>query len=743
MKLKYFICCLWLSILSICMQAQTEVNIPKPVANAVKISRPIELSGRLDDPQWKDAQAIELKYEVLPGDNLPAKEKTVVRILYDDNNIYFGFECFDSNPQQIRANYTDRDKIFDDDYVQIMIDTYNDYQKGYSFAVNPYGIKADLSITASEDNLSLDWVWNSAASKNNNGWIAEMAIPFSSLSFANNEEQTWGLHLFRIMPRGSQIRISWNKNDRNNVYDLPQTGILKGLTNLKSKENYELLPYVIGQQSGARTDMGNPGSNFNYNKFQSRVGVGLKYSPNSNVTIDAVINPDFSQIESDADQISVNTTFALQYEEKRPFFLAGSDLFGTPFYYSRSINDPLAAARIKGKSGTLSYYLMSAYDRNTVFMLAGGDRSNTIPTNLKSLVNIGRLRYELSNESYIGLYIITRDISGGHGYNISADWNLKFWDKYYFLGEAAVTHTKELNDTTIFKSDRRYGNTGYDATFNGEQYWSGSLMAGLLYNSRSYRSSYYYTVVSPNQLTYTGSLSGNDYHAVNISHRFIYYPENSFIDQGDIQLATTHVWDFGGFKKNQSVTLSINQVLKGQTSVGVSYVYLIEEGFNKVTFHNTNYFRFYVATMPVKEISFSANGQIGRMIYRTANPVIGSGHELTASVTLKPTSQLNLSLSYSRARLSNVNTNELFYDGNIYRLVGIYQFSPEIFFRTILQYNTFENKFQVYPLFSYKLNAFTTFFAGATSDYYGYQGMSGIVNTNQQYFIKLQYLLGL
>lgn len=413
MKQRYFFCFFLQLTLFFPLIAQVIGNNPKQNANVIRISRPIILSGKLDDPLWKTAIPVELKYEILPGDNLPAREKTIVKILYDDKNIYFGFECSDSNPLQIRANYSDRDKIYNDDYVQVVIDTYKDYQKGYEFTVNPFGIRGDLLISSGENNLSQDWIWNSAAALNNSGWTAEIAIPFSSLVFSNNNEQTWGLNLFRSMPRESQVKLSWNKIDRNNIYYLPQAGVLNGLADLKSKETLEFLPYIIGQQSGSRADISDPGSNFNYDKFQSRFGFGFKYAPNTNITFDAVINPDFSQIESDAEQISVNTTFALYYEEKRPFFLAGSDLFSTPFYYSRSINDPLAAARIHGKSGSLSYYFMSAYDRNTVFVISGEEGSNTIPTNLKSLANVGRLRYEFGNESYIGSMLITRDLPGG------------------------------------------------------------------------------------------------------------------------------------------------------------------------------------------------------------------------------------------------------------------------------------------------------------------------------------------
>ena len=142
-------------------------------------------------------------------------------------------------------------------------------------------------------------------------------------------------------------------------------------------------------------------------------------------------------------------------------------------------------------------------------------------------------------------------------------------------------------------------------------------------------------------------------------------------------------------------------------------------------------------------ISVSGSIQLGKYIYRADTPSMGHGHDISLDIVLKPTSQFNLEFSYARARLSSEETDSLFFDGNIYRAVAIYQFSPEIFLRTILQYDSFEKNFQVYPLFSYKLSAFTTFFVGATSSYINFSGDNGLVNTGQQYFIKLQYLFGI
>ena len=722
--------------------AQTN-NYEKPTIHVVKVDRPIELTGKLDDSNWSKAEPIELNYEVTPGDNTLAPQKTLVRTLYDDKFIYFGFKCFDTNPGQIRANISDRDKMYQDDWAFVAIDTYGDYQRSYELCVNPYGIQGDLLATINGEDASIDWIWHAAAAINENGWTAEMAIPFSSLNFPDAEEQHWRINILRTIPRISRTQISWVRLDRNISGIMTQAGFLTGLKNIKSGNSLELLPYTIAQKTGSLSDMGNPSSGFKYDPFKGRIGGGIKYSPGPNFSLDAVVNPDFSQVESDAAQISVNTTFALQYDEKRPFFLIGRELLQTSMYYSRSINDPLGAARIIGQSGQLSFLYMGAYDRNTVLIVPGEEGSNTVPTNLKSFANIGRLRYDLGDESYIGGMVMTRDISGGNNRLAGMDWNYKFWSNWYFSGEGFLSRTKELDDTTLLDSKRQFGRTGYNAAFNGEQYSGNGIHLNLYHSGRSYNFGFTANNFSPTYQSYNGSFNQNGIRQLYMSHGYTVYPENTFIDQGSIGFNSDLRYDFEGVKKEQVLQPYISLTLKGQTNINIQHLTINDESFRGTWFKKINRFYYSINSRPMNVITLSTYGQIGKFIHRSSSPTMGTGHNLGASVTLKPTSRLNISLSYDRARLSDWKTGELFFDGNIYRAVAIYQFSYEIYFRTIFQYDSFGKAFQLYPLFSYKLNAFTTFYAGATTDYMNYGGDIGNVNTGQQYFMKLQYLINI
>ena len=372
MKLKIYLV-LFLSLLV--LRSQASATMPdsiKPEFHAVRTDKPLILSGKLDDPAWLKAVPVELKIEVSPGENTPACQRTVAMILYDQQFIYLGFRCYDSVPGAIRANLSDRDKIFGDDYVIVTIDTYNNFQRGFEFAVNPYGIQGDLLMMGSgNEDISYDMVWQSAASRDEKGWTAEMAIPFKSLSFSSAASQAWTISLLRNITRDNRYLCTLTTIDRNNPSYLAQGGKLTGLAGTKPGYALEFLPYIMAQQSGSKSDQSDPASPMINSSIKARIGGGVQYSPGPNISINAVINPDFSQIESDADQLSVNTTFALYYPEKRPFFMTGMDLLQTPMYYSRTINNPLYAIKVNGKVGKLSYLALGAYDRNTTITVPG------------------------------------------------------------------------------------------------------------------------------------------------------------------------------------------------------------------------------------------------------------------------------------------------------------------------------------------------------------------------------------
>ncbi len=705
-----------------------------------RIDRPIQMTGMLDDPLWATARSVELEYEFQPGENTPAPVRTQVMSVYNDEYLYFGIRCFDPKPNEIRANFSDRDRIYQDDFIVVILDTYGDYQRAYELVVNPYGIQGDLMMSGGGEDMSFDMLWESAAAINGEGWTAEMAIPFKSLRFPDKDSQEWGLNVSRNYPRTSRVQISWMPIDRNVPNFLTQVGKLTGLRDIRPGGSFEVLPYVLGQQLGSRSNLSDPTSSFSNGDVLGRIGTGFKYSPSSDFSADIVVNPDFSQVESDADQIAVNTTFALYYNERRPFFLESSELIQTPMYYSRSINNPLFAGRVVGKSGGLSYMYIGAMDRNSVIVIPGEESSNTVSTSMRSYANVGRLRYDLGNESYLGGLILTRDFSGGHNYLAGFDWNYRFWENWSFNGEGFLSQTRELADTTLTTTTRMLGTSGRSARLDGERYSGSGIHVVISRSGRDFGFDAVYNDFSPTYQTYNGLFSSVNYRQFYLQPRYTLYPTESFFERITFSVSTNTQFNYAGIKKDQGVQPSINLRMKGQTYLWASYLLVNDELFRGVQFRNVHRTMFELNSQAFEALSLSLSGEVGDFIYRSSSPETGTGHDLNLSMTLKPTAHLKVDLSYGRARLSSIATGALLYDGYVARTVGMYQFTPEMFLRGIFQYNSFDKTFSVYPLFSYKVNALTTFYAGLTNNYLDYGSQSGFTTTERQFFVKMQYL---
>ena len=714
----------------------------RPKIHAVRIDNNIRLTGKLDDPHWNLATPVELPYEVTPGENTPAPQRTLVRMLYNNDYVYFGFDCSDSNAAAIRAHITDRDKMFDDDFVDIIMDTYGDYQRAYEIVINPYGIQGDLLMTSNNEDASFDMVWNGAASINNHGWTAEIAVPFKSLRFPSVPIQHWDVDFIRTIPRASRVQISWTPIDRNNPCLLCQGGVIEGITNVQSVTSVDLLPYVVSQQSGSVDDNTDPNSSFHNGKVSGRIGGGLRYSPSPDLAVEGVINPDFSQVESDATQISVNSNFALFYAEKRPFFLTGADIFQnqTQTFYSRTINNPLGAGRVNGKAGSLSFTYLTATDRNTPFIVPGEETSDYIASNLESISNIARARYDFGQEAFLGGMVVTRNTGPAHNYLGGMDWNYKFWGNYYFQGELFYADTKEVYDTSLFSDERKLGSTGHDAAFNGEQYDGSSALLTLRSNARDYSFTLQYADRAPTFQAQDGFIPNNDLRTGTLQQSYEFYPNNSWLDNWGVGLNSGLHFNYDGIRKEKWAVPYLWGNFKGQTNVNITYLALNDELYHGFQFTNIQRGEFAVYSRPASSLNLQFDGWFGRFIKRSDPPDAGQGHTIAFTALIKPTSQFEIDLTYSRARLSSIATGELFYDGYIARTEGIYQFTPEIFVRLIGQYDEFNKEFDFFPLLSYKLNPYTIFYVGSTYNLADFGDPYGFKQTSRQYFLKLQYL---
>src|SRR5580765_4636279 len=303
---------------------------PAPRAEARAAQAPV-IDGRLDDVIWRTAALIETLVQEEPIEGAPATEKTEVRVAYDSQKVYFGIHVHYSDVGLRRANRSDRDKLDNDDTVTITLEPFLDYLRGYSFAVNGYGVQRDSMIVvqnATSDaggNTSFNALYYSGGQIVDDGWTAEIAIPIRSLRYPSRkagEPHRWGFQVRREIKGKDEFDV-WAPVSRNNPNFLGQIGMLTGMTDFSTQHNFEVLPTFTAASSGRlNTSTGEYATD-----NAQDAGVGLKYGINSNLTFDFTYNPDFSQIESDTQQIDINQRFPLQFAELRPFFREGQEIF--------------------------------------------------------------------------------------------------------------------------------------------------------------------------------------------------------------------------------------------------------------------------------------------------------------------------------------------------------------------------------------------------------------------------------
>lgn len=751
MRLKYFIKYFCISTLvfafsSSLSHAQSGNVVQENSLVPYAIEEDFDITGSLTNPAWNEAEPVYITHELQPDDQSRAPVETTVKVLYSRKNLYIGFISSDPEPDKIRASISDRDNSFQDDFVGVFLDTFNNNQQAYEFFINPLGVQMDGLRTGNNEDMNFDALWYSEGALTDSGYTAVMKIPFKSLNFPSTDVQDWSVQFLRNYPRNQRHQLVWTDVNIGNSCLLCQSGEMRNLQGLENSNTVELLPYAMAFQNSELSDPARPASGLDHEPIDGRIGGSIRYSPNSTLTFNGVVNPDFSQVETDAAQIDINETFALFYPEKRPFFMRGADLFETEanLFYSRMINNPLAAGKVTQQSDRYSIAFLSAYDREAPFIIPGLYGSSLVRSNVNAYNNILRGKYNIGSESHVGGLITSRNQEGGSNYVGSIDWQFLLTDQYYFSGQVGYSATEELNDTTLFNSSRTFGNSSYDAAFNGEQY------SGTLLNAEfSRRAKYYdfeigYESFSPTFQSQGGFINSVDRRQIQARQSLSYYPNTEWLSQGNVSVMGTWRYDFAGQFQERFVFLRLGNTFAGQTRVSVSYLPVNDERFRGEYFSGMNRLMLDVRTNPLDELSFGFDMDFGRYVNRRSDPTIGEGFNLSADATVKPSNRLQFDFSYSYSELSPVGGPGNFYSGDIMRLTSRYNFSRKIFARLITEYNSFSDQIELYPLLYYKANPFTKFYIGMTDYMRRFDengGFDGYRETSRRFFVKFQYLI--
>lgn len=730
-------------LIVLCFACSLAAATAEPPLMLEPTNAPIQIDGDLSDAAWQSARKYEVWYETNPGDNVEPRVKTVGYVTYDSKFLYFGIESSDPAPNAISAPYADHDQISGntDDYVGVLLDTRNDGKTGYLFLLTARGVQYDAvtdDAGSGEDN-SPDFFWDSAAKIHSAGWTAEARIPFSSLRYDGSSPSQWGLMLYRNYPRDRRYQMFTNKLPREVNCFVCSWGKVTGLHDLPTGDHMVLAPYVTANQLGEPRD--GLGSDFVNHQVGTDAGLDLKWSPTADMAVDATINPDFSQIESDVAVISTNERFAIFIPEKRPFFLEGIELFSTPIQavYTRTLTSPRWGARTTGKTGRYAYTLLVAQDRGGgSVILPSAFGSDFAEQDFSSIAAIARVRRDFGQRSFVSFLSTIRESEGGaHNRVLGPDFQWRIGDNDTITGQYlySSTETPERPDLADEWTGQKFSGHGAKLWYSHSNAKHDFYVQGSDY-SKEFRADNGFVP----QVGWRGGYmeGGKTWRPTGFFSRVRLFSENEYQEtqDGGGLLYRYNAIGFGADGKRRSFT----RLWLSKEAVANSGEVFDRHRFNYQLQFAVNRFLSYVST----------NGWIGEEV-DFENNRLGRGANLSASLQLRPSEHLALSVT-SSMRWLNIEGDRLF-TSQVERLRATYTFNARMFLRAIVQ-NTRTNRdrnlygsdtdqhsgdLSSQALFAYKLNWQTVF-------YVGYSDLQEVTNeegdflpSNRQFFAKVSY----
>lgn len=682
-----------------------------------KMDAKIKIDGKLLEESWQKAAKMELPFETEPGENIPAQVKTDILIFYTKTHFYVALICYDPDPKAIRARYSKRDEIYLDDLININLDTFNDERRNYFLGCNALGVQRD-GIETTGGNGSWDGIWDSAGQITDEGYVLEIAIPFSTLQFQRTKEpQTWGLDISRWYPRNYRHRMGLVKIDRNNNCYQCQFLKITGFEGVKPGKNIELIPTVTGIKTDARDPF--PTGDFHTETEKFEPGLTAKWGITPNLTLNGTINPDFSQVEADSRQLDINQPFALFYQEKRPFFTEGADFFNSPLdiIYSRTMRDPQWGLKLNGKEGrnTIGAYFIRDDITNLIF--PGSQSSSQTSLDQESTATILRYKRDFGTRYTLGAILTNRQ--GGDYYN----------RVYGFDGEARVTE-KDRFEFQVLGSNTQYTKEVAEE-FNQPQsnFSDKSLLVLYEHNSRNLNYEAYYADIGKDFRADLGFMPQVDLRLFSGSVYYRWIKSKSWWSLMQVSLEYEYAKDHDGnfLQEEQELSFSFQGTMQ-------SYFYI--EGQRAREAYNGAIYELITGGTSLqfqasRDIQVYLNSNFGdRIDY--SNSRKGNRFSLYGSITYNLGKRIKLDLDHNYEKM-DVNSLSL-YTSNITQGSLIFHLNARMFFRGIIQYvdyryNPDNYTFEIDPrykdlftqfLFSYRLNPRTVLFLGYTDNYEGH-----------------------
>lgn len=710
---------------------------PRPFhIDASRVGGSVRIDAVLDEPVWASARAATDFVEIMPQIGKPAGRTTEAYVAYGPAHLYVAFRAHD-DPDQIRATRGQRDDVFTDDIVVVSIDTRGTAEWAYALGANAYGVQIDMRDEGNNQDPKLDVVFESAGRITDDGYVVEMAIPFSSLGGVPGEEP-WRINFMRQHPRDVRRIYSWAHVTRDNTCVLCQHGSLSGFEGLSASADWSVMPTLVTTQASRRTDAGDLGHGDP--SVEPSLSAALRTA--GGLRVEGTYNPDFSQIESDVAQIDVNSSLALFYPERRPFFQDGSELYDMPMraVYTRSLNAPIVAGRIAGETGAWRYAYLGGQDQTSPMMVPLRERT-LLATAGSSTSHVVRASRSLGEGSYFGAVLTDRSYeSGTRGSALGFDGAQHFGGGYRAEYQLLASRTAEGESDVISDDTHTFSFAGdtYSARQDGETFAGLGGHLSLRRQSHHTNVAVQYRFATPTLQAANGFLQRNDYHDLEINGGLSFQPESGLIKDFSPRMELGREWSWDGAGQRTYIEPMVQFMGPAQSAVVVNH-YHADETFAGHRFQGVDRTTIVVQAQPWNSFGMVAVVKTGDEIARMLEtPELGNGRSAMLRATLKPTPSLTLAPRLMYGQLHRKNGEEL-YAGSIARLDGSYQFTPELNVRLTAQYNEFSGQFELDPLITYQITPFSVFYAGATHDLDPTGEPTAWGLSERQFFVKLQY----
>jgi hypothetical protein len=662
-------------ILSFCPRGYPCSVLEEKTIFPTKVTEGISIDGKLEEAVWATDPLREpfITYAPNFGEVLPME--TWVWAAYDSENLYFAFKCFDDEPDKIKMTVAHRDKITMDDLVGVTLDTINSRQSGCEFYINPKGIQADaVSSAVSVDGLDLspDFVWDSAAALIPEGYTVEVRIPLKSLKYKQGDKVRMGVIFFRQISRLG-MRAVWPESKAGRTMfsfmgTLVYSGIKQGL-------KLEALPNIAYTRYEDRMD---PAAWAKDNG--TNIGIGIKYGLTSAMTAEATINPDFSQVESDAFQVEVNQRYPLFYSEKRPFFMESKEvmdfavvkwgLMPVPIH-TRTIVDPRWAAKFSGAAGKMSFALLAADDQSAG---RAWDTGLNPYEGKSAFFGVFRAKYNIGGDNSMGILYTGRHLRGQRNDVVGADLNYSLSKNlrasFSFLH--SLTRPEEgfsLKKGHSINAMLNYRTAHFFAMAGYELYDRGFSMATAFIQRLGV--SRFLAGLGPGFDMRLKSLPW-----LKRITPYMYYLKlrdlNTLMDDG--------AWIFG---------LTFSFAPMGTAS----FEYYNEQEAWAGRLFKKDYFSGVGEIQLFKWLGLNVMSIIGEAIYyHPTHPFLGQGRTINFGASVQPNDKLNFGLEFLYSDLDEKQTGQRVDKVDIYNLRTTYQFNKYFFIRGIVRYNGFQRR---------------------------------------------------